>query len=98
MVNLTVTTCENILFLTFIFLGSVVLLVWHFCFGLIFSFLNIDEGRISKQGALCNDYSPTAKRILLNNPLNRGEANDDLVMMQTSLLFKAWNGARSKAP
>ena len=88
MVNLTVTTCENILFLTFIFLGSVVLLVWHFCFGLIFSFLNTDVGGISKQGAICNDYSPTAKRILLNNPLNRGEANDDLVMMQTSLLFK----------
>ena len=71
-------------FLTFIFLGSVVLLVWHFCFGLIFSFLNIDVGRISKQGAICNDYSPMAD----NNPLNRGEANDDLVMMQTSLLFK----------
>ena len=69
-------------FLTFIFLGSVVLLVWHFCFGLIFSFLNIDEGRISKQGAICNDYSPTAKRILLNNPLNRSEANDDLVMIK----------------
>ena len=75
-------------FLTFIFLGSVVLLVWHFCFGLIFSFLNIDVGRISKQGAICNDYSPMAERILLNNPLNRGEANDHLVMMQTSLLFK----------
>ena len=75
-------------FLTFIFLGSVVLLVWHFCFGLIFSFLNIDVGRILKQGAICNDYSPMAERILLNNPLNRGEANDDLVMMQTSLLFK----------
>lgn len=75
-------------FLTVIFLGSVVLLVWHFCFGLIFSFLNIDVERISKQGAICNDYSPMAERILLNNPLNRGEANDDLVMMQTSLLFK----------
>ena len=75
-------------FLTFIFLGSVVLLVWHFCFGLIFSVLNTDVGRISKQGAICNDYSPTAERTLLNNPLNRSEANDDLVMMQTSLLFK----------
>ena len=88
MVNLTVTTCENILFSHLHISRLCCSISLAFLFWFNFSFLNTDEGRISKQGAICNDYSPTAKRILLNNPLNRSEANDDLVMMQTSLLFK----------